>query len=104
MTAGRKVTIDATGRQNIRQVVDAQIAAAPGVVAVAKPGQNDRAALERLIGQLEDPKHVRESFKIPSGHTREFSRGYVEGAQMNAQATAKVLREILCCKPSAREE
>lgn len=95
MTIGRKMTIDAALRERIGEIVDAPRTATPRVVSVAKLDKEARAALERLIAQLEDPKQTRDSFKVPSGNTREFSRGYVEGALMNARATAKTLRTIL---------
>jgi hypothetical protein len=60
--------------------------------------KTERDQLERLVAQLEDPVQVRDSFVIPKGSTREFSRGYVEGAKMEAKATAASLREMLGMK------
>jgi hypothetical protein len=101
MTIGRKVVIDAATRQRLREIVVTPRAATPRLVPVAKLDKGERRRIERLIAQLEDPKQTRDSFKIPSGNTREFSRGYVEGAQMNAKATAATLRDILGIEKTA---
>jgi hypothetical protein len=63
----------------------------------------EREQLERLIGQLEDSKQVRDAYVIPSGHTRQFADGYKAGAEMQAGAVAMALRGI-CGIPKEDDE
>lgn len=65
--------------------------------------KTEHNAMSRLIASIEDPVQVRKAFVAPSGKTREFTNGYVAGAQMQAKSLAMALRGICGIKKEDEE-